>query len=306
MYVCCTKRRQKLSPFCSNILFDHENCSAMKVLEVVVFLFVVFVLWKALILLEKVMKKYIMLVVGSLVLVSGSAFAHFGMVIPSDNMVMAGDARVVSVVLSFSHPFEMVGMDLVKPGAFNVVANGKVVDLSGALKPAKVMGHGSWRTDYRVTRPGVHVFHMEPVPYWEPAEDCYIVHYTKTIVTAFGDDEGWDGELGLKTEIVPLSKPFGLYAGNIFQGIVKVDGREAPYAMVEVEYYNQDNKAAAPASNMVTQTIKADKNGVFSYSAPQAGWWGFAALSTADYKIKGKDVEIGAVIWVKFEDWLTK
>jgi len=40
-------------------------------------------------------------------------------------------------------------------------------------------------------------------------------------VTAFGDDEGWDEEIGLKTEIVPLSKPFGLYAGNIFQGVGK-------------------------------------------------------------------------------------
>jgi len=55
-------------------------------------------------------------------------------------------------------------------------------------------------------RPGVYAFFMEPNPYWEPAEDCFIVHYTKTVVTAFGDDEGWDEEIGLKTEIVPLSK----------------------------------------------------------------------------------------------------
>jgi len=40
---------------------------------------------------------------------------------------------------------------------------------------------------------------------------------------------------------------------------------------------------------------------------PRAGWWGFAALSDAAYKIKGKDgrehgVELGAVIWVKTHD----
>jgi cobalt/nickel transport protein len=61
---------------------------------------------------------------------------------------------------------------------------------------------------------------------------------------------------------------------------------------------------------MVTQTIKADQNGVFSYVAPQAGWWGFAALNTADYQLEAegqkKDVELGAVIWVKFEDWQRK
>ena len=58
---------------------------------------------------------------------------------------------------------------------------------------------------------------------------------------------------------------------------------------------------------MVAQTVKADKNGVFTYAVPRSGWWGFAALTTADYKLqyKGeeKDVELGAVIWVRFHDW---
>ena len=38
-----------------------------------------------------------------------------------------------------------------------------------------------------------------------------------------------------------------------------------------------------------------------------AGWWGFAALNAADFKLKHngkeKDVELGAVIWVKFHNW---
>jgi cobalt/nickel transport protein len=151
---------------------------------------------------------------------------------------------------------------------------------------------------------------MEPEPYWEPAEDCFIVHYTKTVVTAFGVDEGWDAEIGLKTEIVPLSKPYGLYAGNVFQGIVKMDGKPVPYAQVEVEYYNEDRKAEAPTAYMITQTIKADQNGVFTYAAPKAGWWGFAALGTAKenlkYRGEDKEVEIGAVIWVRFHDWKRK
>jgi len=57
------------------------------------------------------------------------------------------------------------------------------------------------------------------------------------VVTAFGDDEGWDREVGLKTEIVPLSKPYGLYAGNVFQGMVKLDGKPVPFCEAEVEYY---------------------------------------------------------------------
>jgi len=239
---------------------------------------------------------------------ANTASAHFGMVIPSDSMVMQQESKTVNIKLSFSHPFEGQGMELVKPKVFSVNANGKKKDLLGSLKKIKVMGHTSWETNYKVKRPGVYMFYMEPKPYWEPAEDCFIIHYTKTVVTAFGDDEGWDKEIGLKTEIVPLSKPFGLYAGNIFQGTVKLDGKPVPYAEVEVEYYNKDGKAKAPTDYMVTQTVKADKNGVFTYAVPKAGWWGFAALNEADYKLKlksgeKKGVERGAVIWVKFHDW---
>ncbi|MFZ0724504.1 MAG: DUF4198 domain-containing protein [Desulfobacterales bacterium] len=239
-----------------------------------------------------------------------SASAHFGMVIPSDAMVMQEDGKNVRLQLSFSHPFEMVGMELALPKTFGVVANGKKEDLGRSLKPVKVMDQSAWQADYEIKRPGVYMFYMEPQPYWEPAEDLFIIHYTKTVVTAFGDDEGWDAEIGLKTEIVPLSKPYGLYAGNVFQGIVKLDGQPVPFAEVEIEYYNKEKKAAAPTDYMVTQTIKADQNGVFTYAAPHPGWWGFSALNEADFKIKkdgqDKEVEIGAVLWVHFEPWQQK
>ncbi len=241
---------------------------------------------------------------------AGFGFAHFGMIIPSDSMVMQKDNRTVSLRMSFSHPFEGIGMEIVKPKAFSVFAHGKTYDLLSTLKEIKVMGHTAWQAHYRIKRPGVYTFFMEPQPYWEPAEDLFIIHFTKTVVAAFGDDEGWDAEVGLKTEIIPLTKPFGLYAGNVFQGIVKLNGKPVPYAEVEVEYYNEDMNVEAPTEYMITQTIKADSNGVFTYVAPKSGWWGFSALNTADFKLKSdgqdKDVELGAVIWVRFHPWLTK
>lgn len=255
------------------------------------------------------MKKSIVCImaIACLLYLYGMASAHFGMVIPSDSMVMQGDNKIVTLQLSFSHPMERVGMKLEKPEAFVVISNGKKKNLCGELKEITVMGHTAWQADYRVKRPGVYMFYMEPKPYWEPAEDCYIVHYTKTVVTAFGNDDGWDEEIGLKTEIVPLARPFGLYKGNVFQGIVKLDGNTVPYAEVEVEYYNESGKSEAPTDYMVTQTIKADQNGIFTYAAPKAGWWGFAALNEADYTLphegENKAVEIGAVIWIRFHDW---
>ena len=134
-----------------------------------------------------------------------------------------------------------------------------------------------------------------------------IVHYTKVVVNAMGLEKGWDEELGLETEIVPLVRPYGLWTGNQFRGIVKKNGSPVPFAEIEIEYFNEDGQVEIPASPFETQVIKADSIGVFSYTMPRAGWWGFAALSEADEKMSsptGEEVpvEIGAVIWVKTRD----
>jgi cobalt/nickel transport protein len=245
-----------------------------------------------------------------LLLTARVGFAHFGMLIPSDSMVMQEDSRVIQVTLSFSHPMEQVGMDMAKPARFGVLAQGRDSDLLKELKETKVMGHRAWSVDYKIGRPGLYTFYMEPSPYWEPAEDCFIVHYTKTFIAALGGDEGWDQPLGLKTEIVPLSRPFGLYAGNVFQGVVLLNGQPVPNAAVEAEFDNREGKAKAPTDYMVVQVARADKNGVFTFGVPKAGWWGFAALNPSDQKMKhngeDKEVELGAVIWVEFLPWQEK
>ncbi len=235
---------------------------------------------------------------------SSSAMAHFGMVIPSTAVIEDQKDATVTIELSFSHPMEMAGMPLVKPETFQVIVDGKAEDIGASLQAAKIMGHDAWQARYTVKKPSVYQFAMEPQPYWEPAEDCFIIHYTKTYVAAFGEGEGWDEPAGLKTEIVPLTRPFGNYAGNVFQGQVLLDGKPVPGAEVEVEYYNRDGKYTAPNEYLVTQAVKADANGVFTYGVPFPGWWGFAALNTSDEKIahegSQKNVELGAVIWMEF------
>lgn len=234
------------------------------------------------------------------------AWAHFGMIIPSDDIVSKDDKKSIKLQIKFIHPFEGDYMNMDMPKAFGVVSAEKKNDLLQSLEKKVIKGFTTWEASYRIKRPGDYLFFVEPAPYWEPAEEAFIVHYTKVIVNALGLEEGWDTELGLKTEIVPLTRPYGLWSGNVFQGVVKVDGKPVPYAEIEVEYYNEEGKIKAPAEPYITQVIKADKNGVFTYSMPKAGWWGFAALNTADYTMKhnGKDypVEIGAVLWVKTRD----
>jgi len=252
------------------------------------------------------------LVSGTLILVLAiacPALAHFQMVVPSTDYVGPDDATTITLSLAFTHPMEGHMMNMAKPRQFGVVTAGRRTDLLNSLREKKAGKYSTWTATYRIGRPGDRVFWVEPTPYWEPAEDKFIIHYTKVIVGAMGVEDGWDKELGLKTEIVPLVRPYGLWTGNMFRGIVKLDGKPAPYAEIEVEYYNEPGKPAVkpPTEAHVTQVIKAGADGAFSYAMPKAGWWAFAALSDADYQIKGDDgkehdVELGALVWVHVSD----
>ncbi len=231
------------------------------------------------------------------------SWAHFGVIIPSDDIIGQEDKKTITLDVKFIHPFEGQYMNMDMPKAFGVAVGGQKQDLLKSVQKKEVKKMTTWEATYQIKSPGNYLFYVEPAPYWESSEETFIVHYTKVIVNALGLEEGWDQEVGLKTEIVPLTRPYGLWAGNVFQGIVKVDGKPIPNADVEVEYYNEGGKIKPPAEPYVTQVIKADQNGVFTYAMPKAGWWGFAALSQADYTIArdGKEypVEIGAVIWVR-------
>jgi cobalt/nickel transport protein len=234
------------------------------------------------------------------------AFSHFQCLIPSENIITAEESKKVQLDFMFMHPFEGSFMEMVKPAAFGVRVRGRTEDLRSALTMRKIGGFTAWRADFRIKRPGDYVFFVEPAPYFEPAEESFIVHYTKTVVHALGLEEGWDEELGLKTEIIPLTRPYGLWTGNVFQGLVKAFGKPVPHAEIEVEYL-ADGRLKSPADPFITQVIRADRNGVFTYACPKAGWWGFAALSEDREKLKHTDgkeytVEIGAVFWVQVQD----
>jgi cobalt/nickel transport protein len=243
---------------------------------------------------------------GALLLTVAPAAAHFGVVLPSDDMVMAGESRRLELQLMFMHPFTGAHMDMARPVTFAVRARGQDTDLLSTIRPVERGGHGAWETTYEIRRPGDHTFYVEPSPYFEAAEQSFIVHYTKVIVHALGMEAGWDQPVGLKTEIVPLTRPYGLWSGNVFRGQVLRAGQPLSHAEVEVELL-AEGKVEAPADPFITQVVTADDDGVFVYGLPCAGWWGFAALSTDDEPRRHDDgkeypVEIGAVLWIHAHD----
>ncbi len=257
--------------------------------------------------------KFNRLVAGMLLLagVSAPVSAHFQVIQPSLEIISSSKERTIDLDVFFTHPFQGLGLDMKSPVQFGVFSGGKKHNLLDSLQKTtytdventKVQ---AYKTRYKVKSPGEHIFYVQPQPYWEEAEETFIVHYTKTVVNAFGVEEDWDHEVGLKAEIIPLTRPYAIWTGNVFQGLVKVNGKPVPHAIVEVELLGGGKEVGATAESFITQTLKADANGVFTYGIPRSGWWGFAALVEGEKTMRRNNkeypVELGAVLWIKAHD----
>ena len=225
------------------------------------------------------------------------ANAHFLTFMSNTDNVSNPKQTKVDLDISFIHPFEQTGMIMEKPEVFVNSKNNKL-NLTQTTK----LDHKAWSSSYDIKTPGVYKFFVQPQPYFEPAEEKFISHVPKLIVSSFGLEDGWDEPLGLKYEIIPMTKPFALYSGNLFQGKVLHDGKPAANTEVEVELYNEFG-LKAPSDSHITQVVKTDENGVFSFVMNHKGWWGFAAL-IEEGELKHSDgkmypIENGALIWVK-------
>ncbi|ADZ69874.1 DUF4198 domain-containing protein [Polymorphum gilvum] len=230
------------------------------------------------------------------------ATAHFQQLLPSADVLPEGGSVTLDMV--FTHPFEGGPvMEMARPARVGVLAAGQAVDLMPALVETPVDGKSAWTVTHDLSEPGAAVFFVEPQPYWEPAEGKFIVHYAKVVVDSYASGEGWDDLVGLPVEIRPLTRPTGVWSGNLFSGVVLKDGTPVPFAEIEVEFVN-DGSVEPPNDAFVTQVIRADANGTFAYAMPRAGWWGFAALVEADDTMASPDgsqvpVELGALMWVR-------
>lgn len=262
------------------------------------------------------MKKMMTIILAGLALIilAAPAMAHFQMLYtPESALEKAGP---IDLKLVFTHPFEAGHtMEMEKPERFFVVRKGKEKDLLDTLKPIKWTSltnrATAYETTYRLRGMGDNVFCLVPSPYYEAEEDIYIQQITKMVVNTAGFPTDWDAEIGLPAEIVPLDKPYALWTGNVFRGIVKSEGKPVPNAEIEVEYMNhrplmaynafaRKAKVEAPQDAFVTMSIKADANGKFTFGIPKAGWWGFCALGVGPTnEHEGKELSQDAVIWVQ-------
>lgn len=249
----------------------------------------------------------------TMALTATRAEAHFLELIPSHSLITKSKQSTLTFDIRFTHPMEGAPlMDMQLPEQFGVQVAGlkqdlttelKAIRLEGKLNPANVT---SFKALHNIKRAGDYTFFLTPAPYWEAEERTMIIHYTKVIVNAYGLENGWETPVGLPVEIMPLSRPYGLWTNNLFSGQVINNGKPEANALVEIEYRGQGN-IKTPGSPFVTQVVRADTNGVFHYAMPKAGWWGFAALVDNGKTLPAPDgtnaqVEEGGLLWVHTQD----
>ena len=113
--------------------------------------------------------------------------------------------------------------------------------------------------------------------------------------------EGWDQELGQALEIIPHTRPYGLRAGSIFSGMVKVDGEPMAGVEIEFEEFNETPPALIPEEPLVTGVAKTDANGNFQVTLDREGWWGIAAhtqIGTVRHEGKELKRSVSAYFWI--------
>src|SRR5262249_41914517 len=70
----------------------------------------------------------------------------------------------------------------------------------------------------------------------------------------------------------PLTRPYGLQPGMVFQGRARRDGKPLASALVEVERYNSSPPKELPPDEQITRQVKTDPNGVFTCTLTDPGW----------------------------------
>jgi cobalt/nickel transport protein len=198
--------------------------------------------------------------------------AHFQLLYTPE--VRLADPADVPFKLVFGHPMENSNvMDMGEPERFVVVFKGEETDLKGTLTPITWKGPQNeakaYEATYKVRRNGDYVFALVPAPYLEEAEGAYIQQITKTLVNKGGMPTGWSEPLGLPTEIVPLNKPYQIFAGSTFSGQLLSEGKPAPGVECEIEYIN-----VATSSESATTCHRASRrsrSGPAAASSPAIG-----------------------------------
>jgi cobalt/nickel transport protein len=246
----------------------------------------------------------------ALALNSGPATAHYNMLLPATG---GKKGEAVTLTYQWGHPFEHQLFDAPPPLSLTVrEPDGKKTELRRDLEKVELTGRDSRVKAYRLrfTPParGDYVFVLQTAPIWMAEEEEFFEDTVKVVLHVQAQD-GWDAAAGADFEWLPLTRPYGLRAGMVFQaqalstpeGAGKPAPRPLAGALVEVEHYNPAPPLDLPADELITHTARTDPNGVVTTTLTEGGWWCLTVgekRGTREHEGKAYPVRRRSTLWV--------
>jgi cobalt/nickel transport protein len=192
--------------------------------------------------------------------------------------------ETVTCTLRFGHPFEHQIFSAQKPIHVAVrLPDGTTADLTSKLQRIeKATADGketiAFEWKYTPTQRGDFIFTVEASPVWMADENEYL-HDCVKVDLHVQTQIGWEAAAGLPLELVPLTRPYGLRAGMVYQSLVLSDeARLLPAALVEIERLNPAPPKELPPDEHMTRTVRSDPAGVATTTLTEPGWWALTAV----------------------------
>jgi uncharacterized GH25 family protein len=247
-------------------------------------------------------------VMTGLLLFAGSSAAHFNMLLPQSASAKKGET--VTLTYQWGHPFEHQLFDAPQPQSVIVLCpDGKRLDLTDKLvKTTRKAGSKdvtAYELRFAPQERGDHVFVLQTPPIWME-EDSEFLQDTVKMVLHVQSQKGWDAVVG-DFELVPLTRPYGLRPGMVFQveAAVRPEGKRTEdreqRMMVEIERYNPEPPKKLPVDEHITRTVRLDRNGVATTTLNESGWWCLTVArehGTRERESKSYPLRQRATFWV--------
>jgi cobalt/nickel transport protein len=198
------------------------------------------------------------------------------MLLPDKSSLKKGET--VTFTYQWGHPYEHQLFDAPAPESLVVVApDGTKSDLLKSLSKIEVpAGEGKKVTAFQfrftVEQRGDYVFLLRPPPIWMEDEQEFYQDVVKVVLHVQAQ-KGWDTAGGSDFELLPLTRPYGLTAGMVFQAQCRAERKPLTAALVEIERYSAVPLKELPPDEQITRTAKTDPNGVVTATLTEPGWW---------------------------------
>jgi cobalt/nickel transport protein len=245
--------------------------------------------------------RYLIRILGALAclsLIGTLAPAHFSMLL--SETASARRLQEMTVLYQWGHPFEHQLFATPEPVRLSVLSpQGKRTDLRSRLEKV-TQPVVSYRFRFNPDERGDYLFLLEGPPIWMEEDQEFLQDNVKLVLHVQAQ-KGWDRAAGETFELVPLTRPYGLQPGMVFQTQALIEGKPLGGALVEVERYNPVAPRELPADEQITRTARTDPNGVVTCTLLEPGWWCISAQRVHGRREQaGKSCPIRqrAILWV--------